>query len=132
MNARSVAAVALSLACAGCASWSPETRIEESAYQVLNAVDAGQTLTIARDPDHFHEIASADLIGRHPSERSVAALFVAQAALHAGVTEALEAGGAPAWAVRLWQGATIAVEAKDIAGNTRIGIRFCSGGERRP
>jgi len=110
----------------GCASWSPETRIEEAAYQALNVADYAQTREVARRADCYHEVDSAWIVGAHPSERSTTALFAAQAALHLGVTAILEDRGAPPWAVRLWQAATIGLEGREVYRNWQIGLRFGS------
>ena len=116
--------VLVALALGGCATWSPETKWEEGAYQVLNAADYVQTRQIVSCPATYYEIDSAWAVGRHPDQRSVTGMFAVQALGHAGGTALLAQAGAPAWVQRTWQAVTLGVEARDVGRNWRLGLRF--------
>lgn len=105
---------------AGCASWTPETRREEIAFQALSAVDATQTIRIAREPDRFSE--SNPILGEHPSTRRVATYFAANGVLHFAATSLLEEAHAPQWLVRTWEAVGIVIEGRDVALNISHGI----------
>jgi hypothetical protein len=112
----------------GCAM-SPETRIEESAFQAVHAVDALQTLDI-RDCHHdgqiFREsrnaLDSGWAIGAHPSDHAVYEYMGAEAAAHGAVSWALSRY-APPWTTRTWELVTIGIDANTVRGNFAIGMR---------
>lgn len=56
----------------GCASFD-EMHGYEVAWHTMNAIDAGQTIHIAREPSCYREVGfpTQALIGDHPSERDV-------------------------------------------------------------
>lgn len=120
---RTAIAGAVVCACAltGCSALSPETRAEETAYQVLSAVDASQTLSIADHPAQFREMNPA--MGGHPRPANVAAYFAAGGATHFAMTYALSAANAPPWALRLWEVSGIGLEAVCVGNNFGSGIR---------
>jgi hypothetical protein len=104
----------------GCASLPPETRREETAYQVLAAIDASESLRIATHPRTYGE--NNPLLGNRPTPRRVALVFTLGAAAHLGVTELLIRYGAPPWALRTWEAAGITLEAAAIGDNAAHGI----------
>lgn len=111
----------------GCASWTPETRAEETVYQTLHVVDAAQTLEIARHPC-YREAESRWLLGAHPSQGRVLGAMAATGAAHALVTDMLEAHDASPTTKRIWQFVTIGAQAEAVGNNISIGIRV--GGTR--
>ncbi len=128
---------AVLLACAalslqGCATL-PQN--QEIAWQVLNVVDAGQTATIARNPDRFMEVdpLAHAAIGRHPQEKDVYLYMAATAVLHFGVSAALdhldEEHPNNGWAqiLEIWESGTLGVKGYYIAKNERYGIHPWEG-----
>lgn len=89
----------------------------EVAYQVAAAADWMQTITIARNPDTWHE--TNPILGQHPSAAQVNAYFVACGLLHVAITKAL-----PADYAAVWQFVTISVEAGFVTHNRSLGIGF--------
>lgn len=119
--------VAASIVCgtllSGCAGMSP--RATEAAWQALHAVDAAQSIHIAREPECFHENAplTRAIIGKHPSEAEVAAVMVGYSFLHAYLTDRLEGR----W-LRTYQFVSFAATARNVVRNHQIGLRpFGSG-----
>jgi hypothetical protein len=114
----------LIIACSGCAGWTRETKIEESAYQTLSAIDIHQSVNVANDPAHFWEngYAASACIGQHPSSGSQIAWGVARSAIHLGVTQMLVTEQAPTWAMRAWQIVTIADEGHTVGLNFEHGL----------
>lgn len=57
----------------GCSTWQ-EMPLHEKTFHVMNAVDYGQTVNIARRPDCFREVGfpTKQMWGSHPSETEVA------------------------------------------------------------
>jgi hypothetical protein len=108
----------------GCAHWSLETRALQTAYLAVHAVDAAQTLTIARNPDTVHEVREAWLIGEQPSRGAVAAWAIGGALLHVAVTDQLERRDAPRWLRRSWQAFTIGPKVSAVTSNHELGIRL--------
>lgn len=103
--------------------WSTETKVEEVAYQALHALDASQTVYIAKHPNQFYEAESAWAIGKHPSESVVIKYMAADAVAHAVVTTALVSLSAPRWLTRTWELVTIGDSARCVGNNFRIGIK---------
>lgn len=120
---QAVAGLSALVLLSGCAHWSPETRALETAYLAVHAVDAAQTMTIARNPDTVHERTSAWLIGEQPSRGQVAAWAIGGALLHMAVTDQLERHEAPRWLKRSWQAFTIGPKVSTVAENHELGIR---------
>lgn len=124
--------LALALAAlSGCAGMSTEARVSETAFQVLNVVDAGQTVTIGRNPGTWAESEGA-LFGRHPSSTGrVYAVMAAGGILHFAVTRLLDETdpGHGAWhAISLaWQGVTLGGKAYAVVDNFHAGIKPWGG-----
>lgn len=114
----------------GCASFTPAERNAEIAWQALNAVDAGQTVTIARRPWSYSEVGvpSRFVIGRQPTERKTEEYFAASAVAHYAVSawlsrEADSTGDSRwRWALRGWQAVSLAYSAYNVAHNASMGI----------
>jgi len=117
---RTAIAGACALALAGCADLPPETVREETAYQVLAAADAAQTLQIADNPNRFAEQNPA--LGSHPQPAKVAAWFALGGVTHYGVTALLVDHDAPGWLVHAWEVSGIALEAVCIGNNVGNGV----------
>lgn len=125
---RAAALLAL-LGLGGCAI--TPTASSEIAWQALNVVDTGQTVTIARNPDKWREAdpVTGTLIGSHPSERSVMYTMAGYALVHIAITAWLdhEAQRHPGtlWGPSLaaWQSGTILDKGYDVASNARFGIK---------
>jgi len=118
-----VLALAAAMFLAGCATWSPETKAEESVYLTLDAVDGLQTADIA----HTHgcyEAESPWLLGREPSARSTSAYFAALAVAHIAITQLLVDHNAPPWTLRTWELIGIAWNVRDVSHNAEIGIKL--------
>jgi hypothetical protein len=107
---------------------SDSARYTEAAWQTVNVVDTGQTITIAREPATWHE---RDPIGKiafttHPSEGRVYAVMAGFAITHYAVTRWLdeEDPGRGPWhiASKAWQGITLAWKVGDVANNAALGI----------
>lgn len=105
------------------ADWTTETVIEEAVYQSLHAIDAAQTVQIAKDPAHYYEKESAWAIGAHPSEGAVIKYMATEAVIHAAVTATLVKLDAPTWALRTWELITIGDTVNCVRGNFKIGLR---------
>jgi len=111
----------------GCASWNRETVIEESAYQVLHAVDTAQTINIRKqwlEGSDLYEVDSRWAIGKEPSEGKVIAYMATVAVAHACVTEIMVANDAPKWAIRTWEILSIGVTVDEVGRNYSLGIKF--------
>jgi hypothetical protein len=116
---RVLAAFASLLLCA-CATWTSETRTEETVYQTLHAVDGLETLHIADEPTRFHEVNP--LLSEHPTPNRVATYFVGGAVVHVGITAFLVHENAPVWLLRTWEGLGIGLEAGLLGYNAHDGI----------
>jgi hypothetical protein len=123
---RAALAVAV-LALAGCANLSPAMR-SEIAWQAMNAVDTGQTVTIARQPAAFHEAdpLTSRIVGEHPREGSVYGVMLGYAVLHAGVSLWLDRmdPGAGGWhkANIAWHAISIGSKGAVVVHNFAIGL----------
>ena len=84
---------------------------------VLLAIDWRQTLTIAKNPDKWHE--KNPILGEHPSVTEVNIYFAACAVLTAGGIYLL-----PELWVAIGLAVLCAVEAWAVVNNHRIGIRM--------
>lgn len=132
----------------GC-SWQPPLIAEEAVQQAAQVVDLDQTLNL-RHTGHctygtpgqwsgsawdgtlhqvrpqvctpaMQEVMAAPIIGKHPSDAQVYQFKAAEMALHAGVTELLEAKHFST-AVQIWEITTIGVQAAVDAHNAAIGV----------
>jgi len=115
----------------GCATFRelpPETRAMEVTWQSLHAIDAAQTLSIARDPDCYSESLVDLAIGRHPPPGLVLAWTTGTSVLHFAITDLLSRHASPG-VVRVWQGVTIGSTAYWVSHNFSIGLRVFSHNE---
>jgi hypothetical protein len=120
---------------AGCSSLPAPARNSEIAWQLLNVVDTGQTVTIARNPNEFWERSPPcrAVIGAHPSENDVYAWMAAAAVIHYGVSAGLnaldDAHPHSGWGVALnaWESVTLGIKGLYIAHNNRIGLKPWAG-----
>lgn len=123
-----VSVAILLLLLGGCAvqpsTWSKETRIEESAYQALHAIDLVQTLRVARHPDKYAENELAWILGKHPSQRSVVLWYASTTLLHVGITAELAQDGAPPFIQRGWEVLSLIDVAQAVHGNYAIGLKW--------
>lgn len=117
-------------ACAtsGCSSWTAETKVEESTYQAVSALDYVQSMQITQDPTHYHESSwlTAKVIGHQPSRAATTAWAAGRGALHAAITDQMEKHDASIWAKRAWQFISISYEAHAIRLNWQAGLRVTS------
>lgn len=113
----------LCLALGACATWNTETKVEETTFLTLHAVDGLQTANIARTRGCF-EAESGWAIGREPSSSSTAAYFAAIAVAHFAVTDLLVKYHANPWIIRSWELVGIALGAQNVVHNASIGIKL--------
>ena len=108
----------------GCSTWRKEDTVRESVALAFIAVDYGQTKTIARNPQQYHE--TNPILGEHPSVGQVNAYYIATAVLHPTLAALLPTdhciGPICDWRAA-FQWVTIAVEAGYVAHNYSIGIK---------
>ena len=121
--ARKVSSFCILLALCGCSHWSHETRVEESVYQTLGAIDAAQSVQATRRYDCYSEAdaLTRSIIGPHPSAGAVIGYRAALGALHFAVTDALERDDGDIWLKRAWQLWTIGIEAHAVYVNFQVG-----------
>jgi len=98
--------------------WHTEDTYRESAFQVLNIIDWGQTRYIAQHPESFHEVESAWLIGKYPDEKRVDIFMAETAVLHGLISYYL-----PSKYRSAFQYVTIGMKLNNAIGNVSIGIR---------
>lgn len=108
-----------------CASWDPETRALEAAYQTVSAIDTAQSVELSKHLERYSEVGwpTRYAIGNKPSPAASAAWGVGRGMAHAYVTDVLERGGSPLWLKRGWQCVSIGVEAGAVGHNYSIGLR---------
>ena len=97
----------------GCASWTHETIAEESAYQVLAAVDGYQT--VHRGACRETGPIARSLVGSNPSTTDTVTFRAISSVLHFGVTGMLS-DWKPGW-VRVWEGLTLVDEGRSVSLN---------------
>lgn len=127
--------ILLTLALSGCASdMSRGTLASETAWQALNIIDAGQTVTTARNPTRFAEarLPTRLIIGDHPSEGGVYATMAAYGVIHYAVTWLLDSrddGNSKLWHVAnvAWQSLTLVDKTYDVVGNFSRGDGMWEG-----
>jgi hypothetical protein len=115
----------------GCASLPQPARNSEIAWQLLNVVDTGQTVTIARNHDDYFERdpLARDVIGARPTEKSVYLFMAATAIAHIGISAALqsldEAHPGNGWGkcLNVWESVSLGVKGLYVAHNNRIGLK---------
>lgn len=115
-------AMMAALSLTGCATWPTQTRIEESSFLALHAVDGLQTSQIASTP-HVHEAESEWALGPEPSSGRVAAYFAALALAHIAITNYLVTHHAKPWVIRTWEFLGIGWDIGDVMHNASLGIR---------
>ena len=125
MRVAALIGVLLTSGCIGCATFRdlpPETRAQEMTWQSLHAIDAAQTLSVARDPDCYEEAVVDPLIGRHPPQGLVLAWAAGASLLHFAITNYLTEY-ASTTGVRIWQGISIGSSAYFVSHNYSNGLR---------
>src|SRR5215831_4548077 len=101
---RSILLVLVSITSSGCASFSTETKAEESAWQALNITDAIQTYRgPVQRPECFHEQGTYGILPGHPTTTQLAAWAVGWGSLHLGVTKLLSDHFDNPWPTRIWE-----------------------------
>ncbi len=121
MIRRTVLAVSVAAA-SGCASL--DMPRSEIAWQTLHAVDAAQTLSIARDPCYIEsDPLTRAVIGERPSTAEVAAWAIGSAVIHAAVSNKLERH-APGWVTTVWHSLSLGSKGLTIASNHAEGVRI--------
>jgi hypothetical protein len=120
------------LALGGCTTLTT-TNKAEIAWQALNVVDTGQTLTVARNSKRWCESdpVTIHLVGQYPSEKSVLVTMAAFAIVHFAVTRFMDDRdtGAGPWhtANIIWQTATLTAKSFTVGRNFTVGIRPFGG-----
>ena len=106
----------------------------EKAWQILNVVDAAQTMHVANSPECYREVdpVTSRLVGESPSQGEVAAVMTAYALGHYYVTKWMErkAEDSDKWAdaLKAWHFVGITWKSAVIVKNHNNGIRpFGSG-----
>lgn len=92
----------------------------ETAFQVLNIIDWGQTRYIAKNPDRYKEVESAHFISEHPTTGRVDAYMAQTAVLHLVATCLLEDED---WRAA-FQYITIGNKLNATLGNLTIGVKM--------
>lgn len=95
--------------------WSEGDVYREVAYQVVQAIDWGQTRFIAKNPGEFYE--HNPILGEHPSVDQVDKYFVIASLSHIFISHVLPDD----WR-KGWQYITIGSELNSINGNLMLGI----------
>jgi len=112
----------------GCAtwnSWTPETRFQETVWQLTHSVDVAQTVQAARDPNCYGE--KNFLIGPHPSVPTVIVSGLAISAGHWMFTDWIERNFRDhLWVQDLWFVTSTFVVGHAVANNWQIGLRVGS------
>jgi hypothetical protein len=125
---RRLAVTLISLSLGACASMSDGARDREIAWQALNVVDTGQTVSIARNPWDYHEANPAldTFTGPHPTEKSVYVTMACYAVAHAAVSYWLDSRdtGSGGWHVAnlVWGYGSLAEKGLWIEHNFKNGI----------
>lgn len=133
--------VLLALALGGCAVTIPigdrptvRTSAPELVWQAVNGADMATTINGARCPQYAESgWPTANIIGSHPTERSVKAYWAAEATLHWAVSSWLDqeasATDSPAWRLvrGAWYAVTIADAAYSFNNNYQLGLRPFGG-----
>jgi hypothetical protein len=96
--------------------WSKEDTYREVTWQVLHAIDIGQTRDIAKNPDRFYEINP--ILGKHPSVEEVNRYAVASSLVHFGISYFL-----PKEYRKWWQYVSIGISTGIVSHNYDIGLK---------
>uniref|UniRef100_A0A6M3L9F7 Uncharacterized protein n=1 Tax=viral metagenome TaxID=1070528 RepID=A0A6M3L9F7_9ZZZZ len=89
--------------------------LREIAWQAVHAIDYGQTLEIARQPNKYHELNP--IMGKHPSVGTVNTYMIASAVLHPVISYLL-----PSKYRATWQYISIIVSSGCVINNYHIGL----------
>ena len=100
----------------GCANWTKQDTYREATALTLMAVDHGQTLNIAKNPQEYHELNP--ILGDHHSVSEVNRYFAAVYILDPTISALL-----PEKERKWWQYVTIGIEAGVVARNYSLGLR---------
>lgn len=111
-----IALILLPATCTLADEWTNADTQWEIAYQVVHAVDWGQTRYIAEHPDEFHEMNP--ILGEHPSVGSVDAYFITTGVVHYLIARKL-----PSKYRRAWQVVFTIDHAQAVANNYQLGIK---------
>lgn len=128
-----IIAITVALSLAGCAEMSTQARATEAAWQVMNVVDIGQTVTIAREPQNWHETnpVLCAMATNHPQVGRVYAAMIGDAVLHYAVTRLLDSQdkGTGAWHVAniAWESVTLGEKGYNVAHNYSVGLKPWAG-----
>lgn len=102
--------------------WRTSDTYRETAFQVLNIIDWGQTRYIAEHPDDFHERDSQQFIGLHPTSGRTDAFMAEIAVLHYAISRTLIYLDMPDWCAA-FQYVTIGAKFNTTVNNASIGIK---------
>ena len=104
--------------------WTTMDTLLEVSWQIVHAMDWGQTLEIARHPQQWYE--RNPVLGRHPSVGQVHAYMSAWAVLHPVVSVLLptqaELLGMTLHPRQLWQMVTLTVSTTAVVSNVHLGV----------
>lgn len=95
--------------------WNSADSIREVSWQIINFIDYGQTLGIAKNPDKYYE--RNPIIGKHPSVGTVNVYMIGSAVLHPVVSYFL-----PKKYRQIWQYGTIITSGICVINNNSIGV----------
>ena len=116
------------------ACMSTTAMVSEAAWQTLNVVDTGQTITTARNPQAWYEINP--IIGPHPSQERVYFDMVGGAVLHYAGTALLDhmdPGSGPWHTLSLaWQSTNLVAKGYFVGKNFAYGEGPWAGGPPAP
>jgi len=98
-----------------CATWTTGDTVRESSWVVINTIDWGQTLEMAKNPNEFKE--HNPILGNHPSQGRVNVYMASSTLAHIGVSSLLPQNIRP-W----WQYITIGFSGACVINNLRAGI----------
>ena len=107
----------LIVSCAGRKPLTKSQWVGEAAWQAIHVLDWGQTLSIADNPDEYHELNP--LIGRHPSRGKVNTYMLASALIHPLITYAI-----PTEYRWYWLGGTLTLSSACVINNKAIGLKL--------
>jgi len=96
--------------------WSTADTWRESAFQVLNLVDLGQTLNIVNRSDLYEQ---NPVLGKHPKKKKVYTYFIAGGFAHYGISRFLTPKNR-----QIWQYVTIGFGVGTVWRNYTIGVNI--------
>ena len=100
--------------------------LAEPTYQIVSAVDVGQSLYLSKHCDRYHESVpiTVHALGRCPNPLQTVAWGAGRGILHYSITWALTRADAPTWVMATWQIVSIGSEVDTVSRNYRIGLRI--------